>query len=451
MAVSLIILAAGQGTRMNSERPKVLHELAGAPLLIHAMKAGALMDPERMVVVAGVGADAVAKAALVWNPDAVIALQAEQLGTGHAVLQAREALAGFQGDVIVLFGDTPFITVGTLEAMIAARAGADVVFLGFEPVDAARYGRMVMVGDSLEKIVEFKDADEATRGLTLCNGGVVAADAQTLFGLLDDVTPNNAQGEYYLTDIVEIARARGLTATVVRCPEEETLGINTRGQLASAEALFQSRARAMALEDGVTLTQPDTVIFAHDTVIGRDAVIEGPVVFGPGVTVESEARIRPFSHLEGCHVSRGATVGPFARLRPGAELAEHVHVGNFVEIKNAIVAEGAKINHLSYIGDADIGERSNIGAGTVTCNYDGVFKHRTKIGKRVFVGSNTMLVAPVSLGDDSMTASGSVITRDVPAGDLSIGRAVQVNKPGLAVRMFEKLKAAKAKASKGAS
>jgi bifunctional UDP-N-acetylglucosamine pyrophosphorylase / glucosamine-1-phosphate N-acetyltransferase len=325
------------------------------------------------------------------------------------------------------------------------------VFLGFEPVDAARYGRMVMVGDSLEKIVEFKDADAATRALTLCNGGVVAADAQALFRLLESVTPHNAQSEYYLTDIVEIARSRGLAATVVRCPEEETLGINTRAQLASAEALFQSRARAMALEDGVTLTQPDTIIFAHDTVIGRDAVIEGPVVFGPGVTVESEARIRPFSHLEGCHVSRGATVGPFARLRPGAELAEHVHVGNFVEIKNAIVAEGAKINHLSYIGDADIGEKTNIGAGTITCNYDGVFKHHTTIGKRVFVGSNTMLVAPVTLGDDSMTASGSVITRDVPAGDLSIGRAVQVNKPGLAVRMFEKLKAAKAKASKGAS
>ena len=450
MAVSLIILAAGQGTRMNSERPKVLHELAGAPLLIHAMKSGATLDPAHLVIVAGVGADQVAKAAQDWNPDAIIALQPDQLGTGHAVLQARAALAGFDGDAVVLFGDTPFITEATLSAMIAARARADVVFLGFEPVDSARYGRMVMVGDSLEKIVEFKDADAMTRAIPLCNGGVVVADAQTLFGLLDAVTPHNAQGEFYLTDIVEIGRAQGLSATVVRCPEQETLGINTRDQLAAAEALFQAHARATALADGVTLTNPDTIIFAHDTVIGRDAVVEGPVVFGPGVTIESDARIRPFSHLEGCHVSRGASVGPFARLRPGAELAEDVHVGNFVEIKNAIVAEGAKINHLSYIGDADIGERSNIGAGTVTCNYNGVFKHRTKIGKRVFVGSNTMLVAPVTLGDDVMTASGSVITRDVPATDLAIGRAAQVNKPGLALRLFEKLKAAKANKGKGA-
>ena len=450
MAVSLIILAAGQGTRMNSERPKVLHELAGAPLLIHAMKSGAALDPVMTVVVVGVGADTVGKAALNWNPDARIAVQAEQLGTGHAVMQARDALAGFQGDVIILYGDTPFMTEGTLQAMLDARARADVIFMGFEPADPARYGRMVMAGDSLDKIVEYKDADAATRAITLCNGGVVAADAQTLFSLLADVKPDNSQGEYYLTDIVQIARARGLSATVVRCPEAETLGINTRAQLAAAEDLFQARARAMATEDGVTLTNPATIIFAHDTVIGRDAVVEGPVVFGPGVTIESDSRIRPFSHLEGCHVSRGATVGPFARLRPGAELAEDVHVGNFVEIKNAIVAEGAKINHLSYIGDADIGEKTNIGAGTITCNYDGVFKHRTTIGKRVFVGSNTMLVAPVTLGDDSMTASGSVITRDVPATDLSIARAVQVNKPGLALRMFEKLKSLKANKGKGA-
>ena len=449
MAVSLIILAAGQGSRMNSERPKVLHDLAGAPLLIHAMKAGAALDPVETVVVVGVGADQVSAVALDWNPDARIALQTEQLGTGHAVLQARDALAGFQGDVIILYGDTPFMTEATLRAMLDARSKADVVFLGFEPADPARYGRMVMTGDSLDKIVEYKDADAATRAITLCNGGVVAADAQTLFSMLDAVTPHNAQGEYYLTDIVEIGRARGLSATVVLCAEQETLGINTRAQLAAAEDLFQSRARTQATEDGVTLTQPETIIFAHDTVIGRDAVIEGPVVFGPGVTVESDARIRSFSHLEGCHVSRGATVGPFARLRPGAELAEHVHVGNFVEIKNTIVAEGAKINHLSYIGDADIGEKTNIGAGTVTCNYDGVFKHRTTIGKRVFVGSNTMLVAPVTLGDDSMTASGSVITRDVPATDLSIARAAQVNKPGLALRMFEKLKSLRANKGKG--
>ena len=445
MAVAVIILAAGQGTRMNSDRPKVLHDLAGAPLLVHAMKAAQTLEPGLMVVVAGVGAEAVSQAALDWSPEALIALQPDQRGTGHAVLQAKAALAGFAGDVIVLYGDTPFMTEATLRAMLDARARADVVFLGFEPADPARYGRMLMAGDSLERIVEFKDADAATRAIGLCNGGVVAADAQVLFGLLDAVTPDNEQNEYYLTDIVAIARSQGLAAAVVRGPEAETLGINTRLQLAAAEDLFQSRARALALEDGVTLTNPKTIIFAHDTVIGRDAVVEGPVVFGPGVTIESGARIRPFSHLEGCHISRGAVVGPFARLRPGAELAEDVHVGNFVEIKNAIIDQGAKINHLSYIGDADIGERTNIGAGTITCNYDGVFKHRTRIGKRVFVGSSTMLVAPVTLGDDSMTASGSVITRDVPGSDLGIGRAVQVNKPGLGLRLLDRLRALKAK------
>ena len=445
MATALIVLAAGMGTRMNSDLPKVLHPLAGAPLLVHALKAGDALAPARSVVVAGHGAEAVGRAARDWNPEAEVVLQNEQKGTAHAVDQARAALDGFDGDVIVLYGDTPFIRPETLEAMQEARQRADIVVLGFEAADPGRYGRLVTEGDDLHAIVEFKDADAATRAIRLCNSGVVAADRATLFELVAQVGNDNASGEYYLTDIVGLARASGRTATVVRCDEAETLGINTRAELGQAEAAFQARARAQAIEDGVTLTAPDTVIFAHDTVIGRDALVEPHVVFAPGVTVESGATIRAFSHLEGCHVARGAVVGPYARLRPGAELGEDVKIGNFVEVKNAEIAEGAKVNHLSYIGDARIGRKTNVGAGTITCNYDGVFKHRTEIGDGVFVGSNTMLVAPVRLGDNAMTATGTVVTRDVPAGDMAVGRARQDNKAGFAMRFFERLRAAKAR------
>jgi bifunctional UDP-N-acetylglucosamine pyrophosphorylase/glucosamine-1-phosphate N-acetyltransferase len=445
MPTALIILAAGQGTRMNSDLPKVLHEVAGAPLLAHAMQAGWALAPERVVVVAGHGAEAVEVAARDHDPEAVVVQQDEQLGTAHAVAQARAALHGFEGDAVVLYGDTPFIRPETLEAMAAARSAHDVVVLGFEAADPGRYGRLVTEGDALVRIVEFKDASDEERAITLCNSGVVAADAQLLFSLIDAVGNDNAAGEYYLTDIVEIARARGLSAGVVRCEESETLGVNTRAELAAAEATFQARARAAAMEDGVTLIAPETVHFAHDTVIGRDALVEQNVIFGPGVTVETGARIRAFSHLEGCHVSRGAIVGPFARLRPGAELAEDVHVGNFVEIKNAVLDEGVKANHLTYIGDAHVGQASNIGAGTITCNYDGVFKHHTEIGARAFIGSNTMLVAPVRVGDEAMTGSGSVITRDVPEGALALSRPRQETKPGLARRFFEALRAAKAR------
>jgi bifunctional UDP-N-acetylglucosamine pyrophosphorylase/glucosamine-1-phosphate N-acetyltransferase len=292
--------------------------------------------------------------------------------------------------------------------------------------------------------VEYKDATEAQRAITLCNSGVVCAQASTLFDLVAKVGNANAAGEYYLTDIVSLARAQGLSVGYVTCPESETLGINTRHQLAAAEAAFQTRARFDALENGVTLTAPDTVYFALDTWVGRDATIGPHVIFGPAVTVESGAEIKGFCHLEGCHISRGATVGPFARLRPGAELAEDVHVGNFVEIKNAVLDEGVKVGHLTYIGDAHVGEFTNIGAGTVTCNYDGVMKHHTEIGKNVFIGSDTMLVAPVTVGDGALTGSGSVITQDVPAGAVALGRAPQVNKAGLAMKLFERLKAIKA-------
>ncbi|NUB43483.1 bifunctional UDP-N-acetylglucosamine diphosphorylase/glucosamine-1-phosphate N-acetyltransferase GlmU [Fertoebacter nigrum] len=444
--VSLIVLAAGQGSRMNSDLPKVLHPLGAAPLLHHAMQAGRALDPGRVVVVAGHGADAVRAAVLAYDDTAEVVVQAEQLGTAHAVAQAAPLLANTPGDAVVLYGDTPFIRHETLDAMRAARTRHDVVVLGFHAT--GRYGRLVLVDGMLERIVEYKDATEDERAITLCNSGLVCADAALLFSLVAGVGNNNAAGEYYLTDIVEIARSRGLSAGVVICDEAETLGINTRAELARAEAAFQTRARAEALENGVTLTAPDTVFFALDTFIGRDAVIAPNVVFGPGVTIESGAEIRAFCHLEGCHISRGATVGPFARLRPGAELGEDVHVGNFVEIKNSVLDDGVKVGHLTYLGDATVGENTNIGAGTITCNYDGVNKHRTTIGKNAFIGSDTMLVAPVSVGAGAMTGSGSVITADVPADALAIGRARQVTKPGFATKLRDIYKAARA-AKKG--
>ncbi|WP_172299889.1 bifunctional UDP-N-acetylglucosamine diphosphorylase/glucosamine-1-phosphate N-acetyltransferase GlmU [Pseudoruegeria sp. HB172150] len=438
MATALIVLAAGQGTRMNSDFPKVLHELGGAPLFAHALASGAALAPERTVLVIGHGAGAVEKAALEVDPEIGIAVQEEQLGTAHAVAQAKGFFDGFEGDTIVLYGDTPFVRPETLEAMQAARAaGHAVVVLGFEAADPARYGRLVMDGQQLMRIVEYKDASDEERAITLCNSGVICADTSVMFDLIDAVSNENASGEYYLPDIVGLARARGLTATAVTCPEAETLGINSRAELAAAEAEFQSRARAAALENGVTLTAPDTVFFAHDTVIGRDVVVEPNVVFGPGVTIETGARIRAFSHLEGAHVGGGAIVGPYARLRPGAELDGGARIGNFVEIKNAQIGPGAKVNHLTYIGDATVGEDANIGAGTVTCNYNGVEKFHTEIGARAFIGSDTMLVAPVTVGDGAMTGSGSVITKDVPADSLALGRAEQVVKIGVASRLFE--------------
>jgi bifunctional UDP-N-acetylglucosamine pyrophosphorylase/glucosamine-1-phosphate N-acetyltransferase len=440
MSVALIILAAGKGTRMKSDLPKVLHSIAGAPLLIHAMKSGASLEPDRTVIVAGHGAQAVEAAAKDWSDDAEVVLQTEQLGTGHAVAQAAAALDGFEGDAIVLYGDTPFIQPETLEAMLAARTEHDVVVLGFNAADPGKYGRLIMNGGALEKIVEFKDASGEERAVTLCNSGVICAKSDVLSELVSAVSDDNAAGEYYLTDIIGIARSKGLSATVVECAEAETMGINSRAELADGEVAFQARARRAAMDNGVTLQAPDTVYFSHDTYIGSDTIIEPNVVFAVGVTVENNATIRAFSHLEGCHVSRGGVIGPYARLRPGAELAEDVKVGNFVEIKNAVIDTGAKVNHLSYIGDAHVGARTNIGAGTITCNYDGVFKHHTTIGEDVFIGSNTMLVAPVKLGRESMTATGTIVTHDVPDGDLAVGRVRQKNKTGFARRMFEKLK-----------
>ena len=444
MAVHLIVLAAGQGTRMQSDLPKVLHRVADAPLLHHALASGLALGPERVVVVAGHGAEAVEASLTEVEPVPAVVRQAEQLGTAHAVAQARPALQGATGDALVLYGDTPFIRPGTLERMAAARAaGNAVVVLGFEAREPGRYGRLILDGERLDRIVEWKDASEADRSVTLCNSGVVMADLSVLWELIETVGNDNAAGEYYLTDIVAAARDRGLSATAVTCDEAETMGVDSRAALARAEAAFQARARSAALADGVTLVAPETVFFAHDTVLGRDVTVEPHVVFGPGVTVETGATIRAFSHIEGAHVGAGAVVGPYARLRPGAELGNGARVGNFVEIKSAEIGEGAKINHLTYIGDAEIGPRTNVGAGTITCNYDGVSKHRTRIGADVFVGSDTMFVAPVRVGDGAMTATGSVVTSDVPADALAVARARQINKPGFASRFFARLRSAR--------
>ena len=445
MSIAVVILAAGKGTRMESDLPKALHKIGHAPLLAHAMQAAASLDAEKTVVVVGHKAEAIAEAAKEIDAEVLIAHQDTQLGTAHAVTQARPALEGFEGDILVLYADTPFISQQTMINIQNARAEADLVILGFEARDPGHYGRLVTDGVQLKKIVEFKDASKQERAINLCNSGVMAASADVLFSMTEKIGNENASSEFYLTDCVELARQAGKTAAVVKCDEAETLGVNSRADLATAEAAFQTFARASSVANGVTLLAPHTVFFSFDTVIGRDAVIEQNVVFGPGAIIESGARIRAFSHIEGAYVARGAIVGPYARLRSGAELAENVRIGNFVEVKNAQIAQGAKINHLSYVGDADIGQDANIGAGSVTCNYDGLMKHKTTIGSRAFIGSNTMMVAPVNIGDDAITASGSVITRDVPDDALAVGRADQVNKLGLAEKLMNILKKRKQK------
>jgi bifunctional UDP-N-acetylglucosamine pyrophosphorylase/glucosamine-1-phosphate N-acetyltransferase len=450
MSVAVIILAAGMGSRMKSDKPKVLHQIAGAPMLMHAMRTAQGISAEKTVIVTGHGSQDVEKAAAAYNDTAQFVHQSAQEGTSHAVQQAATALQGFSGDVIVLYGDTPFVQPETLQTMLdKKREGHGVVVLGFHAADPARYGRLVTSGNGLlEAIVEYKEATNEQRKIDFCNSGVVCVDSKLLFSLLGDVTNDNTSAEYYLTDIVGLARGRGLTCAAIACAETETMGINSRADLAVAEVAFQTRARNLVMDNGSTLIAAETVWFAYDTIIGRDVIIEPNVVFGPDVTIENNATIRAFSHLEGCHVSQDAIVGPYARLRPGAELGNGAKVGNFVEIKAAQIGEGAKVNHLSYIGDANVGPEANIGAGTITCNYDGVFKHKTAIGKRAFIGSNTMLIAPVSVGDDAMTASGSVVSTDVPDGALALGRTRQENKPGLALRLMNKLRAAKAAANK---
>jgi bifunctional UDP-N-acetylglucosamine pyrophosphorylase / glucosamine-1-phosphate N-acetyltransferase len=432
-----VILAAGKGTRMKSSLPKVMHAIAGRPMIGHVLASLAPLGCDPAVVVVAPGMDRVARAVA----PAPTAIQAEQLGTAHAVLAARDALAGFAGDVLVLYGDSPFISTATLQRLLDRRRATDdpaVVVLGMRPDDPAEYGRLVLAGDgTLDAIVEFRDADAEQRAIDLCNSGVMAIDGRRLFDLLDQVGNANAKGEYYLTDIIAIARARGLVCAVVEAPAEELMGINSRAELAVAETLFQDRMRARAMAEGATLIDPRTVYFSHDTQLGRDVVIGPSVVFGPGVTVGDEVEIRAFCHIEGARIEDGAIIGPFARLRPGTELGPRVHIGNFVEVKNGRLAAGAKANHLAYIGDASVGAASNVGAGTIVCNYDGFDKTRTEIGAGSFIGSNSTLVSPLRIGDGAFVAAGSVITRDVPADALAVARGRQTDKPGWAGKFRE--------------
>lgn len=448
--IAAIVLAAGEGSRMKSSLPKPLHEVAGLSLLAHTLRAAESAGPARVAVVTGAGGAQVAKAAAAAHPGAEIVEQTERLGTAHAVLTARGALAAHDGDAVVLYADTPFIRPETLAAMRARRAaGADVVVLGFRAAEPGDYGRLIMEGDELLAIVEAKDAAPRELEIDLCNSGVIMADAGRMLSLLGEVGNDNAKGEYYLTDIVAVAREHGLRAAVVECDEAETLGVNSRADLAAAEAAFQARARARAMAEGATLVAPETVFFSHDTTLGRDVVVEPNVVFGPGVAVAAGALIRAFSHLEDCVVAEGAEIGPYARLRPGAEIGAGAKIGNFVEVKKAVFGPGAKANHLSYIGDASVGAGANIGAGTITCNYDGVLKHRTGIGEGAFIGSNSSLVAPVDIGAGAYVASGTVLTKDVPADALAIARAPLTQKTGFAARFRAKLQAMKLARQKG--
>jgi bifunctional UDP-N-acetylglucosamine pyrophosphorylase/glucosamine-1-phosphate N-acetyltransferase len=441
-----VILAAGKGTRMKSATHKVLHKIAGRAMLEHLMASVAELGPERLAVVVGAGREQIEAAV---GSRAVTCLQEPQHGTGHAVQQAEVALAGFAGDVLVLYGDVPFVKAATMRAMLERLHAPDApaaVVLGLEPEDAGHYGR-VIADDAgrILKMVEYKDADEDERACDLCNSGLLAARAADLFALLARVGNDNAQGEYYLPDIVNIAIADGRTcAVIVAESADEVVGINSRAELAAAEARWQAARRMQAMDEGASLIAPETVFFSWDTAVGRDVTIEPNVFFGPGVTIADNVLVRANSHIEGAKLASGVKVGPFARLRPGTVLEEGSFVGNFVEVKNAVLGEGAKASHLTYLGDATIGAGANIGAGTITCNYDGYFKYKTVIGERAFIGSNSALIAPVTIGADAIIAAGSAVSRDVAPGEMRMVRAEQLIKPGWADRFHDTMKKKKA-------
>lgn len=441
-ARAAIILAAGQGTRMKSPVPKVLHKVGGRAMLDHAIDAAEALGCERVVVVVGNHSPEVRAHVEKRLGAAAIAVQDPPLGTGHAVRAAADAMAGFEGQVIITYGDVPLLKAPDIEAAFGPGRGVTVV--GFEARDPTGYGRLIVEVEQLTAIVEHKEATDAQKAVTLCNSGVMAAPSALLFQLLADVKNDNAKGEYYLTDVVALARARGEPTQVVMAGEDAVMGVNAQGELAQAEALFQKTQREHFLAEGVTMPAPETVHFAWDTQVGGGAVIEPFVVFGAGAKVAGGARIKSFSHVEGATVSAGAEVGPYARLRPGAVLGEDVRVGNFVEVKNVTMGPGAKANHLAYLGDGAVGAKANIGAGTIFCNYDGFFKHRTEVGEGAFVGSNSSLVAPVTIGAGAMVGSGSVVTKDVAPGDLALGRARQEAIAGWAARFMERMRAKKA-------
>ncbi len=425
MHATAILLAAGLGTRMKSTLPKALHSLAGRPMLHHLLAScDGVFD--RAVVVVGPEMDAVAAAA---RPHPV-AVQHERLGTGHAALQAAPEFGA--GDVAVLYADNPLIRPDTLRRLLAARQDAGLVLLAMRPADPARYGRVVTTGDLVERIVEWADATEAERAIGLCNAGVICADAADLRRWLGAIRNDNSKGEYYLTDVVAIARAEGVRVAAVEAPEAELRGVNSRAELAAAEATVQGWLRQSAMEGGATLTAPETVFLSADTALAPDVIVAPNVVFGPGVSVGRGAEIRAFCHLEGCQVGPDAIIGPFARLRPGTVIGTAARVGNFVELKSSKLGDGAKANHLSYLGDADVGAGTNIGAGAITVNYDGHAKYQTSIGEHAFIGANASLIAPLSVGDRAMVVAGSTVNQDVPADAMAFGRARQTNKPGRA-------------------
>lgn len=441
-SAAAIVLAAGLGTRMKSSLPKVLHPVLGRPMVAHVAAAAAQAGVDRLVVVVGPEGDAVAR---VVAPHPTV-VQHDRLGTGHAALQARAALEGFTGTVVVLCGDAPLLRPETVRALIDAResAGAGVAVLGFEAAEPGAYGRLMLEdGSSLTAIVEAKEATPEQLAVRWCNSGVLAIDGAALWGWLDRISNANAKGEYYLTDVVALARVDGRACVMVPCPEQEVMGVNARAELAVCETVAQNRMRQQAMADGVTLIDPATTYFSWDTRLGRDVTVGPFTVFGPGVTVADGVEIKGFCHFEDCTVAAGASVGPYARLRPGAEIGEGAHIGNFVEVKKATVEAGAKVNHLSYIGDAFVGAKANIGAGTITCNYDGFGKYKTTIGAGAFVGSNSSLVAPVTIGDGAIVGAGSVITRDIEADALGVTRAEQVQKSGWAARFRDVKRAAK--------
>ncbi len=436
-----IVLAAGEGTRMRSALPKALHRVGGRTLLAHVLAAAAQAGGGEIAVVVGPDHDGVAKETRAFAPKTKIFEQRERRGTAHAVLAARRAIARksngrLSDDILVMFSDTPLVRPETLTQLRAALGrGAAVAVLGFRPVNPVGYGRLLTRGNELLAIREDRDATIEERKIGLCNGGLMALDGKHALAILDRIGNANVKGEYYLSDAVAIARDMGLKAVAIETGEDDMRGINTKAQLADTEAVLQKRLRAAALEAGVTMAAPDTVFLSADTKFGKDVTIEPNVVFGPGVSVADGATIRAFSHLEGAHVGKGARVGPFARLRPGADLGADVHIGNFVEVKEARIEAGAKANHLAYIGDTRVGEGANIGAGTITCNYDGVAKHRTDIGKGAFIGSNSALVAPVKIGDGAYVGTGTVVTKNVPADALTLARVEQTIKPGWAKRL----------------
>jgi bifunctional UDP-N-acetylglucosamine pyrophosphorylase/glucosamine-1-phosphate N-acetyltransferase len=439
-----VILAAGQGTRMKSPTPKVLHKIAGRALLDHAIDAAEALGCARIIVVVGTHSPAVGVHVRKRLGESAVVIQDPPLGTGHAVLAAKEALADFDGDVVVTFADCPLLSAPTIAPLFDLRAsGADVAVLGFEAADPGAYGRLILAPHHvLLRIVEAKDADDSVRQVKHCNSGVLAADRATLFDILAKVGNDNANGEYYLTDVVGIAHGRGLATRAAFAPEASVQGVNSQVELAAAEAVWQKRRRNALMVEGVTMPAPETVHLAWDTKIAAGVTVEQFVVFGPGVSVATGAVIKAFSHLEGAIVGEGALIGPYARLRPGADIGPDAHIGNFVEVKKVKVGAGAKANHLSYLGDGTVGEKANIGAGTIFCNYDGFDKFETHVGKGAFIGSNSALVAPVRIGDGAMTGSGSVITKDVEDGALALSRAPQQDKPGWAAK-FRALKQVK--------